>query len=140
MAKNLNTLIRLNEWTVDERRRELGQVLRALVELEVGLERLRREVINEQNAAMASPEEAGFFYGNYARAVIDRRQTLNDGIRRMEAQVAAARERLNEAYRELKKFEVAQKTRDQREARELARREQGVLDDIGLTLFRLKQG
>ena len=36
--------------------------------------------------------------------------------------------------------EVAQKTRDQREARELARREQGVLDEIGLTLFRLKRG
>ena len=140
MAKNLNTLIRLNEWTVDERRRELGQVLRALVELEAGLERLRQEVVNEQNAAMASPEEAGFFYGNYARAAIGRRQTLDDGIRRMEAQVAAARERLNEAYRELKKFEVAQKTRDQREARELARREQGVLDEIGLTLFRLKRG
>lgn len=140
MAKNLNTLIRLNEWTVDERRRELGQVLRALVELEDGLERLRQEVVKEQNAVMASPEEAGFFYGNYAQAVIGRRQTLNDGIRRMEAQVAAARERLNEAYRELKKFEVAQKTRDEREARELARREQGVLDEIGLTLFRLKQG
>jgi len=89
---------------------------------------------------MASPEEAGFFYGNYAQAVIGRRQTLNDGIQRMEAQVAAARERLNEAYRELKKFEVAQKTRDERQARELARREQGILDEIGLTLFRLKQG
>lgn len=140
MAKNLNTLIRLNDWTVDERRRELGEVLRALAELEDGLERLRQEVVKEQNAAMASPAEAGFFYGNYAQAVIGRRQTLDEGIRRMEAQVAAAREQLNEAYRELKKFEVAQKTRDQREARELARREQGVLDEIGLTLFRLKQG
>lgn len=140
MAKNLNTLIRLNDWTVDERRRELGLVLRALAELEDGLERLRQEVVKEQNAVMASPAEAGFFYGNYAQAVIGRRQTLNDGIRRMEAQVAAARERLNEAYRELKKFEVAQKTRDEREARELARREQGILDDIGLTLFRLKRG
>jgi len=140
MAKNLDTLIRLNEWTVDERRRELGDVLRALAGLEDGLERLRREVVNEQNAAAASPEVAGFFYGNYARAAIGRRQTLDDGIRRMEAQVAAARERLNEAYRELKKFEVAQNTRDAREAKELARREQGILDDIGLNLFRLKRG
>ena len=140
MAKNLNTVIRLNEWTVDERRRELGEVLRALAALEDGLERLRQELIKEQNAVMASPGEAGFFYGNYAQAVIGRRQTLNDGIQRMEAQVAAARERLNEAYRELKKFEVAQKTRDERQARELARREQGILDEIGLTLFRLKQG
>ena len=140
MAKNLNTLIRLNEWNVDERRRELGDVLRALAELETGLERLRQEVTKEQNAAAAAPAEAGFFYGRYAQGVIGRRQSINDGIQRMEAQVAAAREKLNESYRELKKFEVAQRTRDEREARELARREQGVLDEIGLTLFRLKQG
>jgi flagellar protein FliJ len=140
MAKNLNTLIRLNEWNVDERRRELGQVLRALAELEDGLERLRQEVVKEQNAAMAAPDEAGLFYGNYAQAVIGRRQKLNEGIQRMEAQIAAAREKLNEAYRELKKFEVAQKTRDAREAQELARRDQNVLDEIGLQLFRLKQG
>lgn len=140
MFKNLNTLIRLNEWNVDERRRELGEILRALAGLEAGLERLREEVVNEQNACAAAPEEAGFFYGNYAQAVIGRRQKLNDGIRRMEAQVASAREQLNEAYRELKKFEVAQKHRDDREARERAREEQGILDEIGLNLFRLKQG
>ncbi|HEX9701976.1 MAG TPA: hypothetical protein VGA19_03935, partial [Rhodospirillales bacterium] len=69
MARNLDTLIRLNEWTVDERRRELGEVLKALAELENGLDRLRHEVTKEQNAAMASPDVAGFYYGNYAKAV-----------------------------------------------------------------------
>lgn len=139
MFKNLNTLIRLNEWNVDERRRELGALLKSITEFENGLERLREEVVNEQNAAMAAPDEAGFFYGSYAQAVIGRRETLNEGIRRMETQVASARDQLNEAYRELKKFEVAQKTRDERQAKELARREQGVLDEIGLQLYRLKQ-
>ncbi len=139
MAKNLDTLIRLHEWNVDERRRELGEVLRALSQLEDGLERLRQEVVKEQHAAAAAPEEAGFFYGSYAQAVIGRRQSLDEGIRRMEQQVAAARDKLNESYRELKKFEVAQKTRAAREARELARREQGILDEIGLNLYRLKQ-
>ena len=139
MAGNLHTLVRLNEWSVDERRRELGSVLEALAELETGLERLRHEVTKEQNAAMAAPDTAGFFYAAYAQGVIVRRQQLNDGIAEMEKQVAAARERLNEAYRELKKYEVAQKARDRREAIELARREQGVLDEMGLQLFRMKQ-
>lgn len=138
MAQDLNTLIRLNEWSVDQRRRELGEVLRSLAELETGLERLREEVVKEQGAAQASPEEAGFFYGNYAQAVIHRRDGLNDGIAKMEAQVAEAREKLNEAYRELKKFEVAQDTRDTRVAKELARKEQEALDEMGLQSFRLK--
>ncbi len=139
MAQDLNTLIRLNEWTVDERRRELGDVLASLAELESGLHRLREELASEQGVVQASPEEAGFFYGNYAQAVIERRHRLNTGVARMEEEVAQARDKLNEAYRELKKFEVAQDLRDTHEARELARKEQIDLDEMGLQAYRLKQ-
>ena len=139
MAQDLNTLIRLNEWTVDERRRELGDILSSLAELESGLHRLREELAREQGVVQASPEEAGFFYGNYAQAVIKRRHLLNAGISRMEEEVTKARDKLNEAYRELKKFEVVQNLRETREARELARKEQIDLDEIGLQTYRLKQ-
>lgn len=140
MGKDLHTLIRLNEWTVDQRRRELGDVLASLDSLETGLERLREELAKEQSIVRSSPEEAGFFYGNYATAVINRREDLNQGILRMEEQVAEAREKLNDAYRDLKKYEIAQETRDTREALELARREQETLDEIGLQAFRRKKG
>ena len=139
MAQDFNILIRLNEWTVDERRRELGDVLASLAELESGLRRLREELAKEQSVVQASPEEAGFFYGNYAQAVIERRHLLNAGISRMEEEVTKARDKLNEAYRELKKFEVVQDLRDTREAQELARKEQIDLDEIGLQTYRLKQ-
>lgn len=139
MAQDLNTLIRLNEWTVDERRRELGDVLASLAELESGLLRLREELAREQGVVQASPEEAGFFYGNYAQAVIERRHRLNAGISRMEEEVAQARDKLNEAYRELKKFEIAQDLRDTHETQELARKEQIDLDELGLQAYRLKK-
>ena len=139
MARDLHTLIRLNEWTVDQRRRALGDVLASLASLETGLERLREELIKEQTIVRSSPEEAGFFYGNYAAAVIIRREDLNQGIFRMEEQVAEAREKLNDAYRDLKKYEIAQKSRDTREALELVRREQETLDEIGLQGYRRKK-
>lgn len=139
MTNDLHTLIRLNEWTVDQRRRELGEVLASLASLEAGLKRLRKELIREQSVVRSSPEEAGFFYGNYAAAVINRREDLNQGILRMEEQVAEAREKLNEAYRDLKKYEIAQESRDAREARKLARREQETLNELGLQAYRLKQ-
>ncbi len=140
MAKDLNTLIRLNEWTVDQRRRELGDVLKSLAGLEDGLERLRQELIKEQQIVLSSPEEAGFFYGNYATAVIGRRQHLNDGIISMEKQVAEAREKLDEAYRDLKKFEIAQESRDLKKSQEETRVEQMELDEMGLRAHRLKHG
>ncbi len=140
MAKDLHTLIRFNEWSVDQRRRELGDVLGTLADLESSLHRLGEELIREQRAVQASPEEAGFFYGNYANAVIDRRNHINTGIASMEQQVAEAREKLDEAYRELKKYEVAQETRDLREAREEARQEQIEFDEMGLQAHRQKHG
>lgn len=139
MARDLLTLIRLNEWTVDERRRELGDVLNSLAVLEESLERLRTEVLREQEFVKNSPEEAGFFYGNYANAVIHRRADLNQGIVRMEQEVATARERVNEAYRDLKKYEVAQEIRDFEQAREDAREEQIELNELGLQAYRQRQ-
>lgn len=139
MARDLHTLIRLNEWTVDQRRRALGDVLASLASLETGLEQLREELIKEQTIVRSSPEEAGFFYGNYATAVIIRREDLNQGILRMEEQVAEAREKLNDAYQDLKKYEIAQESRDTREALELVRREQKTLDEIGLQGYRRKK-
>ena len=140
MAKNLHTLIRLNEWSVDERRRDLGQVLQSLADLEDGLRRLGEELVREQQVVQASPDEAGFFYGNYANAVIDRRDHLKHGIARMEDEVAKAREKLNDAYRDLKKYEVVQENRDLREVQEQARKEQMTLDELGLQVHRVKHG
>jgi len=140
MVKDLQTLIRLNEWTVDERRRELGDVLASLESLENGLHRLRDELAREQQAVQSSPNEAGFFYGNYAAAVIQRRQNLNDGIIQIEAKVTEARERLNESYRELKKYEIAQENRDLELAKEIGRQEQSEMDELGLRVNRMKHG
>lgn len=90
MAKNLDTLIRLSDQTVGRRRRELGEVLKVLADLKDAFERLRREVIK-------APNEARLLCGNDAQTVIGGRQTLDEGIRRLEALVAATWEKLNDA-------------------------------------------
>ena len=139
MAKNLNGLIRLHQWMVDEKRRKHGELLKMLAELEDQTRRLEIEVIDEQKAAANAPETAGFLYGNYARQVIERRARLAKSIAIMETQIAGAREELNETYRELKKFQVAQEVRDRRAALEAARRDQSVLDEVGLGMHRRRR-
>ncbi len=138
MAKSLRSLIRLNEWEVDQRRRKLGALLQSLNSLETAVDDLAAELVREQEQAGQSPAEGGFLYGNYAFAVIARRESLEDAIAEMEVRIAAAREELGEAYRELKKFEVAQEVRDTREAQELAREEQAILDELGLQTYRAR--
>ena len=138
MTKNLHALIRLNEWTVDERRRELSDVLGSLESLENGLHRLSNELEREQKAAQLSPNEAGSFYGNYAASVIQKRNNINAGIVQMEEKVAEARARLDESYRELKKFEITQETRDFNLAKEVSRKEIIEMDELALQGYRIK--
>lgn len=132
MAKGLKSLIRLNKWKVDEKRRALADKLDQVAALEEQLTALDHELIREQSSAQQSPQEAGLFYGSYANGVIERREQFHSGIQDMEAQIITAQDELNETYRELKKFEVINKQREIREADERAKKEQEMLDELGL--------
>ena len=135
MGDDLRSLIRLYEWGVDEKRRKLGALLRLLADLEDQAVRLEEELKEEQNSAASSPEEAGYLYGNYAGVVIQRRERIAQSTAKAEEEIAVARDELNEAYRELKKYEVAQETRDKKEALEEAIKDQAELDEIGIKGF-----
>ena len=132
MAKGLKSLVRLSEWNVDEKRRELAEVLDEMAAAELARDNLEEEVLREQASAQESPHEAGLYYGNYADNVINRRENIRQEIILIETRVAEAREALNEAYREQKKYETVAKNRLEREAKELALKEQQILDDLGL--------
>ena len=139
MTGNLNSLIRLHEWRVDGKRRALGDLLGVVADLEQQARRLEEDLANEQGVARASPDEAGFMYGNYAHAVILHRGRIAAAIAETETKIAAAREALNEAYRDLKKYELAQRARDGRAARERERAEQMVLDELGVQGYRQRR-
>ncbi len=135
MAGKLKSLIRLNEWKVDEKRLTLGSLLRALENLEGQLGNLESTLKKEQALAAESPDEAGFLYGGYARSVIENRRRIRTVIVDSEKAVAAAREELGEAYLELKKYETAEAEKDRLETEERARKEQAVIDEVGLQTF-----
>ena len=139
MANELHSLIRLHRWGVDEKRRRLAELLRFVAGLEDRGRRLEAEIKNEQAVAGASPVEVGFIYGNYAEAVIGRRQRIAGSIAGTEVEIAAARAELGDAYRELKKYEIAQDERDKRQAEELSRKEQIILDELGIKGFLQKR-
>jgi len=135
LAKNIHSLIRLHDWEVDEKRRALGDLLRTVTALEERAQKLEDDMVAEQKAAAESPAEAGMYYGNYAEVVIVRREEFAKAIAEVEEQILEARDVLAEAYRELKKYEVVQENRDAAERAEIARRDQIMLDDLGIQAF-----
>lgn len=139
MAANIKSLIRLNEWNVDEKRRKLGELLRLQADLEEQLKRLDEEHVREQRAAAADPTGAGLTYPNYAHHVRQRRDNLQDSIAQMEIVIGYARDELSESYQELKKYETVEQNRQRRYELEQARREQTMLDEVALNQHRRKK-
>jgi len=133
--KGLPTLIRVRQWELEEKRRKLADLEGLAAQLDEAIQRLDDEVKMEQGIAQSSLE-VNFAYAPYAQAAIERRRTLLASLDDVKQQIEAAHEEVTMAYQELKKYEVAQDNRRRRTRAEANRREQIVLDEIGIEGFR----
>ena len=139
-AADLDTLIRLRDWTVDERRRELGALLAREEQLIAYGRELERQLVREGEVVKANTQMVGFMFGPFAEEHKKRRERLAITLAALRREIEAARERLAEAYRERKTMEEVQKTRAERERVEAARIEQVALDEIAATQHRMHGG
>ena len=139
MKKSLNTLIRMCEWDVDQKRRELGVKLKLLSITESKVKALNDELKVEQTYVEANPLEGGFNYGNYGDAVIKKQKVIRGRIDAIKSEIITLREELSLSYNKLKKFEVLTKSRLNLEKIELDRKSQETVDDLNITNFMRKK-
>jgi flagellar protein FliJ len=135
----LDSLIRLHRWQLDERRRQLADLDMLAEKLHREEARLAAEQEAEQGVASRS-QEAATAYPDYARNLIDRRQRIEQSLVSVAEQIVAAREALSDAYREVKRYEIAAASRMQQLRRRGAREQQRALDEIGIETFRRRRG
>lgn len=132
-----DSLVRLHRWQVDECRRELAALEENAARLAEDRRRLDAEDERERAVAAASPE-AAFSYAAYARVLIERRNRLQRSQHEAAAAVAHARDVLAQAFQELKRSEVAAANRARQLEQREAKRQQQVMDDLGIEGFRRK--
>lgn len=139
MAKSLKGVIRLRQYEVDQCRRALADLYRMEAALNAEDEALDAAYARE-TAFMAQHPDLGLTLGGYVRrhqaskaAVAQRRAHLDQAIHQ-------AQDALAEAYRAQKSLEVTQEARDRRAELERGRKDQAILDDIGLDLYRRRGG
>lgn len=133
----LDSLIRLHRWQLDERRRDLATLEDLSVKLREEQRRLAEENRREQQAALASPE-AGSAYAGYANGFLERRRKLEQSQAELAEQILRAREALAEAFQDVKRYEITAANRARQQEQRQARRQQQVLDDLGIDGFRRK--
>jgi flagellar protein FliJ len=136
MSKTLANLIRLHKYRVDEKRRILGVLYGELADLEQRLRDLKNQIIEEQRIAKEAPDQALFSYGRFHQRAMGIRESIQNAIAAKENEVEIAREDVNEAFRELKIYEEAEKNRIKKETEERTRKENIEMDEIAQNLFR----
>lgn len=133
--KSLPTLIRLKQQQLDEKRVVLTRLETEAASIRAMIENLDAEVACETEIARGDAASA-HGYGNYLARARTRRQGLEARLAEVGELIAAAADEVAAAFREMKRFELAQSFAKQREAAEASRREQAILDDVGLTGYR----
>lgn len=136
MAENeLKTLIRVHKFELDERQRKLGNLLRFEQSLENRKILLAERFGQEEAAANESPA-AALTFGAYVDWHVDENRRVDRALADVRQEILDMREEIRAAYQELKTLEITQENRDKREAAEEERKNNNVLDEIGLTLYR----
>ncbi len=129
MTRSHEPLIRLARFKVEELQKQMAELDRSRQSLIDQIERLEASVPEEQAAATESKE--GFIaYGSYAQAVIKRKENIRLSLDEVEVQADALRNRLSEAFQELKKYELLEERRLARIEDAVRKAEQDELDEI----------
>ncbi|OUR75774.1 hypothetical protein A9Q83_16745 [Alphaproteobacteria bacterium 46_93_T64] len=135
--KGMGTLIRVQKWKLDEKRRVISDMENLLASFRTQLDKLNHEQVREQEIAAKDPD-AGFIYANYAEAAKLRRENLLNSIADSEKRIEVEREEMSEVFQELKKYEISEETRLRllKELRE--KRDQEEMDGFSIEMHRRK--
>lgn len=135
----LPTLIRLHKFKLEEQRRKLGDLEGLARSFADQIGALEQRTRAEGQVAREAPEVAHAL-GGFVQAALVQREKLNASLAAVEREIAGMRDRVAEAFRELKRYEVAEARRRERSRLATRRRERIAEDEIGVEMYRRKGG
>jgi flagellar protein FliJ len=103
--KSRESLIRLNKFRVEEKRRRIAQIETMIAEFERMAGDLDREIKIEQDR-VGVHDPAHFAYPTYAKAAMQRRENLKRSAEDLKIQLADAKRAFDEAFEDMKKVEL----------------------------------
>jgi flagellar protein FliJ len=134
----LDQMLRLQKWTLDEKRRQATDLEALIDRLRGDVHRLDDEVANEVEAAR-NDLELQRVLPDYKRMMAERRKRIEKSIADLTSELEKLREQIMESFAELKKTEQTIANRQQRQRVAQRRREQNRADEVGLQLHRRKK-
>lgn len=134
----LPTLLRLHRQRLDEARAVLNRLEAERRKILARERKLEDEFRTERKKAQSL--DVAYVFLAYSAMVAKQREEIAHDKAQIAARIDAARERIRDAFQEFKKIDIGQQRRQARGQADALRRERQVLDEIGLDMFRRRQG
>ncbi len=132
---DLNPLIRFRRHIVDEKQKILSQLYREAEKIEQSRQMILDQMEREKQLAAEMGPDAGTYLGRYLDGARRKVHALNASLKKMEIRIDTAREDIRGAFAEMKKVQITQEQREEREAQEEQKKEDRAMDEIGLEQF-----
>jgi len=129
------SLIKLANYELEALQKRVAEVARRRVQAEMALALLEATAEAESDYARSNPE-ASLYHADFLAGMRQRKADALVQLGRIEVEEAGARDALAEAFEVQKKYELVAQNQRLAHARELARRENAELDEIGLRVAR----
>lgn len=134
---DLNPLIRLRKFRVEEKQKILAELFRQAELLEGRKRAILDEMAHERKIAEESRQvEALVTYAAYSSRMMGEVDRLDVQLKRLDVKIEKAQDDMREAFSEQKKAEIIQERREAEEMAEREAKESKSLDDIGIEAFR----
>ena len=133
----LDQLMRLQRWTLDEKRRQATDLELLIERLIQDINKLDEQVEREIEASRADLELQRALPG-YRGVMRSRRERMDKSLVDLRGELEKLREQITEAFSDLKKTEQTQKNRQQRQRLAERRKDQAISDEVGLQQHRRK--
>ena len=133
----LDQLMRLQRWTLDEKRRQASDLELLIERLIQDINKLDEQVEREIEASRADLELQRALPG-YRGVMRSRRERMDKSLVDLRGELEKLREQITEAFSDLKKTEQTQKNRQQRQRLAERRKDQAISDEVGLQQHRRK--
>lgn len=133
--KNLDSLIRLHQWRLDEKRHKAGELEKLIARLQAEIDQLEKGLKIEQQVATQDTETAAGL-GSYASAVFARREKLKQSLAGLESEMVQATDAVAVAIQELKRLGLVRTRYEQKAKLQKRRAHQREIDEAGLNVYR----
>ena len=136
---DLNPLIRVRKYAVEQKQKFLSELYRQAEELESQKQTLLQQRAEEEEKLQEMDIEMRAYFIPYAEAVKERVKDIDDSIALLDKRIEIAREDMRLAFAELKKVEITQEAREEEAEALLNKKEDNEIDEVALQIFRKQQ-